>query len=173
MSKICERCPDKDRTNQDRLDPLLFPITYGSNQIITELSLPRRYTSIHNDQLKTIYLSIDHKYNKAMLESEEAVKVQSQVIGRWEKKDGKYRILLTVIVSSPENPQAEIRNFIFCKELGPVLEGIALAESALLKLKPRLSKTKIYIKFKSIDPSYQRVEYWKTLGYWHDRKNKK
>jgi hypothetical protein len=165
--KPCYICNKEDKVNNHRLDPLLLPITYESSKIITSFDLPRKYTSTHNDQTKEIYLSIGHEYNKRLLESDEAVKVQSEVVGKWVKtKKGKYQINLTVLVSTEKNPQAEFRNIVFCRELGPVLEGIALAESALLKLYPRLASTKIYVHFKSIDPNYNRVEYWHRLGYW-------
>ena len=116
-------------------------------------------------------MGIGKNYNKILLSSEEVVKVQSQVVGKWIKKNGKYRIMLTVLVSTPENPQAFFRNKVFCEEMTPVLEGITFAETALLKLQPKLGRTKIFIHFKSIDPKYDRVEYWKRLNYWKSRKN--
>lgn len=167
ITKInCTTCSKTNKKNTHRLNPLLFPIIYGSSDIITTLQLPRKYTSIHNDNTGEIFLSIDHTYNSKMLQSDEATKVQSQVVGKWVKKNNKYEIHLRVIVSSQQNPQAFIRNKIFCEELGTVLEGIALAESSLLKSHPKLDRTKIFVHFKSIDSTYQRVEYWNRLGYW-------
>ena len=55
---------------------------------------------------------------------------------------------------------------IFCAELGPVLEGIAFSETALLKAHHDLRNTKIYIHFKSIDKNYDRMEYWGKLKDW-------
>lgn len=171
MAKQCVKCSKKDRTNQDRLEPLLLPITYESSEIIESFSLPRKYTSTHNDATREIYVSIGHEYNKILLESEEAVKTQSQVIGKWIKKDHKYEIHFEVLVSTLENPQAKFRNEIFCAELGPVFEGIALAETALLKSKPKYGDAKIYVHFKSIDPAYDRIEYWNRLKYWANNKD--
>ena len=164
----CIKCTDENRTNHYRLNSLLLPITYETSNIITHLDLPRKYTSTHNDSTFEIYISIGHTYNKFLLSSEEAIKTQSYVIGKWVKNDknDKYEIHLKVLVSTPENPQSEIRNKIFCNELGVVLEGIAFAETALLKNNPHLASTKIFIHFKSIDPKYRRVEYWHRLGYW-------
>ena len=96
--------------------------------------------------------------------------METEILGKWSKKNYKYRIKLTAIVSTEKNPQAAIRNIIICKELGVVLEGIAFAETALLKLNPCLKNTKIYVHFKSIDPAYDRVEYWGKLGYWSSNK---
>lgn len=156
-----------NRTNQYRLNPTLLPITYESNEIIASLDSkngPRKYTSIHNDKTGQIYINIGHDYNKLLLE--EVAVEQSQVIGKWIKEDGEYEIHLRVLVSTNQNSNAESRNKIFYRELGLVLEGIAFAETALLKSHPRLASTKIYIRFKSIDSKYDRTEYWHRLGHW-------
>lgn len=166
MSSNCVTCNESDRQNNGKMVPLLTPITYENREIITKFSLPRRYTSSHNDEKKEVYISIGKNYNKYLLESEESVKTESQVIGKWVKKNNKYRINLKVLVSTEKNPLAEIRNKIFCQELGVVLQGIALAETSLLKIHPHLLKSKIYIYFKSINPKYDRIEYWGPLSRW-------
>lgn len=163
----CVKCSKEDRSNQNRLDPLLLPITYESSDIITQFSLPRKYTSSHNDLTKEIYLSIGHKYNKRILSSEEEIKTQSSVIGKWvEVSPNKYEIRLRVAVSTQQNPQAAIRNTIFCRELGTVIEGIAFAETALFSKYPHLLNTPVVVCFKSIDKKYDRVEYWHKIKYW-------
>lgn len=162
----CVKCSKENKKNTHRLKPLLAPITYECSDIITKFSLPRKYTNTHNDETAEIYLSVGREYNKILLSSEEAVKVQSQVVGKWVKVGDKYEIHFKVLVSTEKNPQAFIRNKIFCEELAPVLEGFALAETALLKLYPCLGNTKIFVHFKSIDKAYDRVEYWHKLKYW-------
>lgn len=164
--KTCVHCTSENRKNNHRLDPLLCPITYESSDIITDFSLPRKYTNIHNDVTREILISVGKNYNKIMLSSPEAVKFETQIIGKWCHKDDKYNIILQAIVSTEKNPQTEIRNTIICNELSLVLEAIGLAETALVKLNPKLSKTKIYVNFKSIDSKYDRVEYWGRLGKW-------
>lgn len=159
-------CTKDNKKNKCRLNPLSFPITYASSEIISTLSLPRKYTSTHNDDLAEIYLSIGPTYNQKLLNTEEVRNVESQVLGKWVKKGRKYEIHLTVLVSTEKNPQAQFRNEVFCREMGPVLEGIALAETALLEAHPKLGSTKIYIHFKSIEKKYDRVEYWHKLKYW-------
>jgi hypothetical protein len=162
----CHQCSCENKQNNHLLDPLLCPITYDSSEIITNFCLPRKYTNTHNDQTREIYISVGKCYNKNLLSSPEAVNVESQIIGKWVQKKNKYQIILEAIVSSTKNPQSEIRNTIICNELGFVLQGIALAETALLKLHPKLGKTKIYVHFKSNDKAYDRVEYWGKLKYW-------
>jgi len=159
-------CSKKNRQNSHRLNPLLFPITYESAEVINSLDLPRKYTSTHNDDTREIYLSIGHTYNDRLLSSEEAVKVESQIVGKWISKGKKYEIHLEALVSTDKNPQSEIRNRIICSETSPVLEGIALAETCLLTLYPSLARTKIFIHFKSKDPKYNRIEYWGKLSRW-------
>lgn len=168
----CIKCSRVDKSNQHRLDPLLLPITYESSELIDKLELPRKYTSSHNDDTKEIYISIGHNYNKRLLSSEEEITTQSAVIGKWVEVDRKkYEIHIRVLVSTPQNPQSEIRNTIFCRELGTVLEGIAFAETALLNNNPYLRKTPIIVNFKSIDGKYNRVENWHTIGYWSNQNN--
>jgi hypothetical protein len=162
----CQECSCENKKNTHRLQPLLCPITYDSSEIITNFCLPRKYTNTHNDTTREIYISVGKCYNKILLSSPEAVNVESQIMGKWVQKDGKYKIVFEAIVSSVKNPQAQIRNTIICSEMGVVLEGIALAENALLKLNPKLGKAKIYVHFKSNDSTYDRVEYWGKLKYW-------
>lgn len=166
----CITCEKQDKINTHRLDPLYFPIIYQNARVITSLTLPRLYTSTHNDDTKQIFLSIGPKYDEILLNTPEVINVETEILGKWVKKNDKYRIQLTAIVSTEKNPQAQIRNIIICKELGVVLEGIAFAETALLKRYPCLKDTKIYIHFKSIDPAYDRTEYWGKLGYWSSKK---
>lgn len=167
--KECVQCTKEDRKNQNRLDPLLLNIIYEDSEQITSLCLPRKYTTTHNDVPPTLFAGIGHEYNKRLLSTEEVIKNQTEIIGKWVKKDCKYEIHLKAIVSTKENPQAEIRNMIICRELGTVLESIAFAETALLKLHPELKSTKIFVHFKSIDPKYNRTEYWHRLGYWQKK----
>jgi len=166
MAHKCITCTNENLKNNHRLNPLLCPITYDSSNIITNFSLPRKYTNTHNDKTEEIYISVGKNYNETLLNSPEAVNVESQIIGKWVKKHKHYQIVLKAIISTVKNPQAQIRNTIICNELSVVLEGIALAETALLKLHPELGSTKIYVNFESIDKAYNRVEYWGKLKYW-------
>lgn len=161
-------CNKSNRTNNHELQPLLLPIIYESSDTTKHLSLPRKYTSTHNDDTRQVYIGIGHEYNEYLLDTDEVKNVESQVIGYWKynKKSLKYEIHLRVIVSTDKNPQSEMRNKIFCKELGYVLQGIAYAEIPLLTRYPKLGNTRIYIHFKSIDPEYNRIEYWHKLDYW-------
>lgn len=162
--KVC--CSEENRENKHRLNPSLFPITYESKRIITNISLPRKYTSTHNDDTREIYLHIGHSYDDRLLSTDEVKNVESQILGKWIKHKGKYQIRLVAYVSTKKNLQAEFRNKVICEEMSPVLEGINLSETCLLTMHPELLKTKIYIHFKSIDKKYDRVEYWGRLEQW-------
>lgn len=164
MSTPCVQCITRDRTNKHRLEPLLLSVIYESADIISSLDLPRKYTSIRNNN--TSFISIGHNYNKKLLSSEEITRNQSYVIGQWIKSNDKFEIHLEVLVSSDKNRDAETRNKRFCQELDIILEGIAFAETGLLKSNPTLAGTKIFVRFKSIDAKYDRIEYWHRLGFW-------
>ncbi len=169
MSKPCQKCTNDDKINKHRLDTNILNIVYESSEIITSLCLPRKYTTTHNDVPPLLYAAIGHDYNKRLLSSEEVINAQTQIVGKWIRRNNAYEIHFAAIVSTEKNPQAQIRNTIICKELGVVLESVAFAETALLKLHPKLGKTKIYVHFRSIDPIYKRTEYWNTLGYWSQK----
>ena len=160
MSESCIQCSSINRTNQHKLKPFLLSINYESVDIITSLELPRKYTSAYND------ISIGTSYNNKILQHDDVIKRQNHIIGEWLRKDNKLEIYLNVIVSSKQNPDAESRNKMFCDKLGLVLESIAFAETSLLKSHPYLDATKIFVRFHSLDPKYDRTEYWHRLGYW-------
>lgn len=147
-------------------NPLKSLLNYSSSNIMTKFCLPRKYTSTHSDETGEIFLAVDKKYYKPYLENEESQKVESQVIGKWVKKKNKYKILLKVVVSSEKNPNAKLRYDIYQRELPHVLKTIALAESCTMKHDDNIKKAKIYVKFDSIDPKYQKVQYWGRLSKW-------
>ena len=166
MSKTCVQCSAKDRINHHQLDPLLANTIYESADMIVSLSLPRKYTSTHNDEPPAINTGIGHNYIDRLLNTTEVIENQTEVLGKWIQNNGKYEIHLKLAVSTEENPDVVIRNNIFCSELDTALEAIALAETPLLTLHPELASTKIFIHFQSIDHKYNRVEYWHRLGHW-------
>lgn len=169
MSKIirqCVQCTDKQRVNNHRLDLASLSLTYGNVDMFSEVSLPRRYTSTHTDVPPFIFTAMGHNYDKCLLNDPDVKKGQDQVVGEWIKEGNKYEIRFTVLVSTPENPNAKARNEEFCNYLSIVLESIGLLEFHLLAAHPELAATRIYVNFKSIDPAYDRVEYWHRLGHW-------
>ena len=168
MSHESEKVTCVDKRNQHVLVPSKTWISYESVRTPTHFSLPRVYTSTHNDDRKEIYVFTGSEQNKDMLSEPEPVNVQSQVTGKWRKNSssGKYEIHLKVIVSSQKNPQAVIRNSIFCENMSMVLEAIALSEQGLLLKYPDFREVKIFITFESIDKKYNREEYWGKLRRW-------
>jgi hypothetical protein len=160
----CSNC--KNKKNKHSLVPSLTPITYSNTKISTHFSLPRVYTSTHNDEKREIYIHIGTKINEKMLLEPEPVNVESQVVGKWYRENEKYKIKLKVLVSTLKNPQAEIRNKIFCENMSMVLEAIAFAEKGMLVKNPKKRKAKIYIQFISHIKQYNRTEKWGKLSDW-------
>jgi hypothetical protein len=156
----------QNRKNKHSLIPSSTPITYSNNEISTHFSLPRVYTSTHNDEKREVYIHVGTELNRKMLSEPEPVNVESQVVGKWYRVKGKYEIRLRVLVSTLKNPQAAIRNKIFCESMSMVLEAIALAERGMLIDNPKKKKAKIYIKFVSHLKEYNRTEKWGRLGEW-------
>jgi len=143
------------------MDTLSMPLFWGSSKMVTRFSLPRRYTSTHDDNKREIYLTIDTKYNSKQLDTEEVKNVESQILGKWVNSK---TIKLVAIVSSEKNPQAAIRDKIIRLELPNVLRQIGLAERATVTIRPELGRAKIFIHYKSVDPKFDKKEY---LGRLH------
>jgi len=159
----CIVCHESNRINQNHLLSSLLSVTYESDKIITSMSLPRKYTIIHNKMTKHTYINVGHNYDTQLIDTH---KNQLKIIAKWIKKVNRYRLYFTVLISNKNNIDAKIRNEIFCTQLGSILEGIAFAEKALIKSHPGLAESKIFIYFKSIDQKFNRVEYWNRLDYW-------
>jgi hypothetical protein len=162
MSK-CVQCSEEQRTNKHLLQLQYLSLTYGSTNMINELSLPRKYTTTHQDFPIKLFLSVGHEYDSCLIANDPD---KERVTGEWLKKDNKYEIHLEALVSDAQHPNAEERNKEFCNYMSIVLETIGFAETHLLLSHPKLAATRIYIHFKSNDPAYDRVEYWHRLGYW-------
>lgn len=47
---------------------LNMPLYWESGCMITDLNLPRRYTSTHDDNKAELYLTVGHHYNKKQLD---------------------------------------------------------------------------------------------------------
>ena len=150
----------KDRTNHHRLKPSLVSTNYESSEIMTRLALPRKYTWVAH------HLSIGNEYNAKLIEK--VVKDETQIIGKWvESNDhpGKYEIHFEVLLTTDRNNNLAIRNKYFSEKLSLVLEEIAFSETALLKSRPSLAGTKIYVNFRTHNNG-GRNEYWHRLGHW-------
>lgn len=128
-------------------------------QMITHLSLPRKYTTTHNDDRREIYVSVGHIFNQRLLDTDEVRNVESQVNGEWNNG----RIILEAIVSSDKNPEAEVRDLIIRREMPSVLKSIGIAEKALCSIHPELRRTKIYVRYISHIEKYNKVEYYGLL----------
>lgn len=158
----CIQCSDFERTNQHRSHSYSLPITYEPDSITKHFSLPRRYTCVHSDNC--VSLSVAHNYDKKLLSSSND---ESGIIGKWIKNsDDRYEIHLKVLVSTKPHPNAASRNKNICKNLGIVLEAIALAETTLIEKYPHLGNSRILVHFRSINEDYDRVENWHRLKYW-------
>lgn len=164
MSRNC--CTNLQRINKNQLPLQILSLNYGSADMIKDLLLPRKYTTTHNDVPPKLFVAVGHEYDKCLLSSPEVIQESTQVVGQWVKKDDKYEIHLEALVSDAAHPNAKARNTEFCNFMSIVLETIGFAEVNLLRRHPELARTRIYIHFKSNDPTYDRVEYWHRLGYW-------
>lgn len=169
MSVKCQFCSKEQRVNRHQLQLPLLSLTYGSANMINELSLPRKYTTTHRDVPIKLFLAIAHELDQSLIAADPDIQ---RVTGEWIKKSGKYEIHLKALVSDATHPNAEERNREFCNFMSIVLETIGFGETHLLLTNPALANTRIYIHFESNNPVYNRVEYWGRLGYWSKKPTK-
>lgn len=167
-----ECCTQDNKRNKRRLDPDRLFVSYHDRRTSTRFSLPRRYTNTHSDRLALLYLAVGPNYNYNILSDEDTMRFQDQIVGEWRRdrqsRSG-YRINMRAIVDDERNTQSELRNQIFCRELGLVLEAVGFAEDLLVRNNRRLRYTPIYIQFESSKQEFQREEYWGKLARWLPR----
>ena len=149
--------------NHNRLDPKMCFITYESSQMITDLCEPRKYTILKLGD--KIHISIGHDYDRELIKLD---KLQHRVIGKWDKKDRKYQLRFTVLLSTQRYPDCEDRSEYWCENFGEYLEAVGHAEAGLLKVHNNLLDSEVLVYFKSHDEDYDHIEHWNKLGYWAD-----
>lgn len=143
-------CCDRAKINKCDFDLRRLSLTYKYADAMTELRLPRIYNiKIKNDR---IYLTLSDSRSDC-----------AQIWAKW-TQDGRscYKIIVYVKVGCPAGDSSNR----LCYDMSLILQSIATAEMCLLQKCPELAETKISINFLSKNSHYNRVEKWKTLGYW-------
>lgn len=167
---------EQERTNQHKLKPLDVSIKFDAPEIVSSLA-PEIVSSLN---LKSElakgrwsrkytwgghHITVGSVYDTKLMER---ISDETYALGEWVSPKGsdKFEIRLEVLVSTEKNPNAELRDKYFRSRLGVILEEIVFAETALLRAHPELATTKIRVQFQSLDPKYDRTEYWHRLGHW-------
>jgi len=127
---------------------------------------PRIYTLTHSDVTSKITLAISREINKAQLKGWYSKLQRDEVVAEWKRVQGKMSLHVHCHISGGNflhNLIANLRFYIFRKELPVVLEAFRHGDEELLKKYPDLDKSMVWVYFHSNVKEYNRVECWGPL----------
>ncbi|CAM6026708.1 unnamed protein product [Sphagnum balticum] len=128
--------------------------------------LPRIYTLTHSDITSKITLAVSREINKAQLKGWYSKLQRDEVLAEWKRVQGKMSLHVHCHISGGNflhNIIANLRFYIFRKELPVVLEAFRHGDEALLKEYPDLDNALVWVYFHSNVEEYNRVECWGPL----------
>ena len=124
----------------------------------------RRYTLTHSDETGELFLTINSKYDKTIVNS-----LRDEVIGRWRLYDGEYILELAALVGINDSLEKTIiRDKIFRKEMHLAIKSIIYGDLEFLKKHNINEDTQINIYFKSKIPEYNTIDSFGTIGEYID-----
>ncbi|KAG0620327.1 hypothetical protein M758_4G207600 [Ceratodon purpureus] len=129
--------------------------------------LPRVYTLTHSDVSSRLTLAISREINKAQLKGWYSKLQRDEVVAEWRKVRGKMALHVHCHISSGRNVLhnliANLRFYIFRKELPVVLEAFRHGDKELFKTYPELDNSLVWVYFHSNVREYNRLECWGPL----------
>lgn len=152
-----------------RLNPKKLSVTFKKGVNPKGPIIPRRYTLTHSDRTGELFLTIGPKYSYNELNCK-----RDEVLGEWIKQGTKYSFHVNLHVDSPLGSNSTfIRNSIFERELPLALEAIRYGDRKFFNVNPKLDKAPIIVHFKSINPYFNRKEYFGTFSKYHIKNTSK
>lgn len=146
-----------------KLNPKKLSVTFKKGVTPKEPIIPRRYTLTHSDKTGELFLTIGPKYAY-----DEINYKRDEVLGEWIKQGTKYSFHVNVHVDSPLGANSTfIRNSIFEKEMPLALEAIRYGDRKFFNVNLKLDKAPIIIHFNSLNPYFNRKEYFGTFSNYH------
>ncbi|XP_078173504.1 protein STAY-GREEN, chloroplastic-like [Carex rostrata] len=128
--------------------------------------LPRAYTLTHSDITSKITLAISHTINRAQLQGWYNKLQRDEVVAEWKMVKGKMSLHVHCHISGGHfllDLIANIRYYIFCRELPVVLKAFVHGDVNLFNTHPELEEAMVWVYFHSNLPEFNRVECWGPL----------
>ncbi|MDF2486171.1 MAG: hypothetical protein K0R46_2339 [Herbinix sp.] len=142
------------RLNQDKLS-----VEFRDGVTVTEPITFRRYTLTHSDLTAELFLTIGLRYAFDKINT-----MRDEVLGEWIKShDGYLYHLYLNIDGQFDTESAQVRNYIFRRELPLALEAIRYGDRELFNTYPELDYSPIIVFFLSSIPQYNVIEDWGTM----------
>ncbi|CAL9065916.1 protein STAY-GREEN homolog, chloroplastic-like [Musa acuminata AAA Group] len=128
--------------------------------------LPRTYTLTHSDITAKITLAISHTINLAQLQGWYNRLQRDEVVAEWKKVQGKMSLHVHCHISGGHfllDLIANLRYYIFNKELPVVLKAFVHGDETLFNNYPELEEAMVWVYFHSNLPEFNQVECWGPL----------
>jgi hypothetical protein len=147
------------------LDPGKLHVTYLSDVIPGEFSLPRRHTLTHSDVTGELFLSIGRDFDRRRISRPYTRLMRDEVLSEFAADSGGFELRVFCHVSGGlVIGSARWRYSIFRSELPLVLEAIRYGESALLEKQPFLDNARVIVHFESSKARFNMEEKWGIMG---------
>lgn len=119
--------------------------------------IPRKYTLTHSDETAQLFLDIGTLYNFNAITS-----FRDELLGEWVNCKNTYYLQFYAYISGGEfNFKESTKRYnIFKKELPLALTAIINGDKTFFKAHPYLCNAPIFIKFNSIYPAFNKIEYF-------------
>lgn len=128
--------------------------------------LPRTYTLTHSDITSKITLAVSNSINRAQLQGWYNRLQRDEVVAEWKKVQGKMSLHVHCHISGGHfllDLIANLRYYIFSKELPVVLKAFVHGDENLFNSYPELEEALVWVYFHSNLPEFNRVECWGPL----------
>jgi len=121
--------------------------------------IPRKYTLTHSDVTAELFLAVGLKFAYETIGP-----MRDEVLAKWRPYQNGYTLYGLVHADSQNGNKAEsaVRYKIFQENLPLALEAIRYGDRKFFHTHPPLDEAPIYIKFSSVFPEYNGVQYWGT-----------
>ncbi|KAM7258325.1 hypothetical protein ACFE04_014066 [Oxalis oulophora] len=128
--------------------------------------LQRTYTLTHSDITAKLTLAISQTINISQLQGWSNRLYRDEVVAEWKKVKEKMSLHVHCHISGGHfllDLIANLRFYIFCKELPVVLKAFVHGDENLLNNYPELQEAIVWVYFHSNIPEFNKVECWGTL----------
>ncbi|RKD29514.1 staygreen family protein [Thermohalobacter berrensis] len=144
----------------ERLNPQKLFVEFRNGVTKLRPIIPRRYTLTHSDITAELFLTIGKYYAYDKINP-----TRDEVLAEWKIRNNRYIFCVYVYVDGKFRPMnTYIRNKIFIRELPLALEAIRFGDKEFFNIHPYLDNAPVFVYFDSINPYFNRIEYWGTLS---------
>ena len=131
-----------------RLDPEKLTVEFREGVTETAPIIPRRYTLTHSDITADLFLTIAPSYAFDKINV-----MRDEVFGEWLVVEESLRYYVYLHVNGQFGQgMADIRNYVFRRELPLALEAIRYGDWRLFDTHPELDQSQIIVYFLSTNP---------------------